>query len=350
VLGDAGYPTVEVGSAEDALDRLKAGTFCAVILDNHLPGMSGIDLVRLLRADAATATLPVLILTSDGTRPQRLAGLGAGATDFVVKPFDAEELVARIEAHLRSDRTWRERWDAADSPAQADRVRSDVRSILNARAFFPVFQPVVDLRALVVVGYEALTRFDDGTPPERLFQQAAGAGVGTDLELVTIEAAVAAARRLDSERFLSLNVSSDLVMHHTGALQDLLAERDRTVVLELTEHEAVADYATLRERLAWLEPEVEVSVDDAGAGFSSLRHVVMLEPTYVKLDRSWITGIKGDPTRQAMVAGLSLFARQACCQLVAEGIEVEEELAALEELDVDLGQGYLLGPPSEELY
>jgi EAL domain-containing protein (putative c-di-GMP-specific phosphodiesterase class I) len=72
----------------------------------------------------------------------------------------------------------------------------------------------------------------------------------------------------------------------------------------------------------------------------------MLEPDFVKLDRTWVTGIDSDPTRQAMVAGLSHFARTTGCDLVAEGIEVESERAALSELDVKFGQGYLLGRPA----
>jgi EAL domain-containing protein (putative c-di-GMP-specific phosphodiesterase class I) len=117
-------------------------------------------------------------------------------------------------------------------------------------------------------------------------------------------------------------------------------------VLELTEHDAVDDYGALRAALRDCEPAVRVSIDDAGAGFASLRHVVMLQPDFVKLDRCWVTGIDHDPTRQAMVAGLSHFARTTGCDLVAEGIELEEERRALSDLDVRFGQGFLLGRPA----
>ena len=128
------------------------------------------------------------------------------------------------------------------------------------------------------------------------------------------------------------------------ALGDL--HHDRPVVLELTEHDVIHDYVSLRGGLARFEPKVKLSVDDAGAGFSTLRHVVMLEPEYVKLDRSWVSDIHVDPTRQALVAGLSYFARTTGCELVAEGIESDEERDMLTSLDVSLGQGYLLGKPT----
>jgi len=117
-------------------------------------------------------------------------------------------------------------------------------------------------------------------------------------------------------------------------------------VLELTEHDVVHDYASLRANLSRFDPPVQLSVDDAGAGFSTLRHVVMLDPEYVKLDRTWVSEIDTDPTRQALVAGLSHFARTTGCQLVAEGIESESERDTLADLDVSLGQGFLLGPPA----
>jgi EAL domain-containing protein (putative c-di-GMP-specific phosphodiesterase class I) len=107
----------------------------------------------------------------------------------------------------------------------------------------------------------------------------------------------------------------------------------------------VEDYPALRHAIHDVDSSARVSIDDAGAGFASLRHVVMLAPDFVKLDRTWVTGIETDPTRQAMVAGLSHFARRTGCDLVAEGIEEEAERSMLCELDVPFGQGYLLGRP-----
>jgi EAL domain-containing protein (putative c-di-GMP-specific phosphodiesterase class I) len=211
-----------------------------------------------------------------------------------------------------------------------------------------VFQPMVALYKAEVVGYEALTRFDDGIPPDHRFATASALGIGAELELATIATAVAAASQLPLGRFISINLSPELIMSHRDELEAAIDDlhRDRPVVLELTEHDIVHDYESLRDNLALFDPPVQLSVDDAGAGFSTLRHVVMLEPEYVKLDRSWVSDIDTDPTRQALVAGLSHFARTTGCQLVAEGIESEPERDTLTELDVSLGQGYLLGRPA----
>jgi len=90
---------------------------------------------------------------------------------------------------------------------------------------------------------------------------------------------------------------------------------------------------------------VKLAIDDAGSGFASLRHIFALQPDYVKLDIEWVHEIDRDPVRQALVSGLVYFGAETGCELIAEGIETEQELAALRELGIQLGQGYLLGRP-----
>jgi EAL domain-containing protein (putative c-di-GMP-specific phosphodiesterase class I) len=128
-------------------------------------------------------------------------------------------------------------------------------------------------------------------------------------------------------------------------LRTLLAGSSRRIVLEVTEHTAIADYAAFRAAMAALGPEVEFAVDDAGTGFASLRHIVELRPTFVKLDRSLMAGLESDEARQAMIVGFCHFAHVTGCRLIVEGIETERELTVLRALTIELGQGYLLGRP-----
>jgi len=91
--------------------------------------------------------------------------------------------------------------------------------------------------------------------------------------------------------------------------------------------------------------KARLAVDDAGAGYSGLRHILELRPQFVKLDLSLVRHVDTDPARQAMVAGMAHFARNSGCELIAEGIETEEELNELIRLGINLGQGYLFGKP-----
>jgi PAS domain S-box-containing protein len=227
---------------------------------------------------------------------------------------------------------------------EAGRARESIRRVIATSAFEPVFQPIVDLERKTIIGYEALTRFSDGTAPEVKFAEAAAAGQGLELEIATLEASLAAAADLPSSAFLALNVSPGLIIVRQP-LRKLVNRAGRRIVLEVTEHAEIADYEAFRTSFAKLRPKMELSVDDAGAGFASLRHILELRPAFVKLDRSLIASLESDEARQAMIVGLRHFARSVDCQLIAEGIETEAELAVLRGLDVGLGQGYLLGRP-----
>ena len=226
-----------------------------------------------------------------------------------------------------------------------DRVRERVQRACKGHGLRPVFQPIVALESGVAVGYEALTRFTDGTSPDRMFADAHAVGMGLDLEVACLVAALDAAERLPHDAWLSLNVSPDVLLR-SKEIGRLVAGRSRHLVIEITEHAAIDDYPAVRRAIEALGPAVSVAVDDSGAGFASLRHVVELRPRFMKLDIGLVRRVDRDVTRQAMIAGLRHFAGRVRCEVIAEGIEKPAELAMLRELGVVLGQGHLLGRPA----
>jgi EAL domain-containing protein (putative c-di-GMP-specific phosphodiesterase class I)/DNA-binding response OmpR family regulator len=217
-----------------------------------------------------------------------------------------------------------------------------LRETLAQGAFHPVFQPIVEMSSGAVVAYEALTRFDDGTPPDARFAEAAANGLGPDYEIAAIEAAMRAAESLPHSTRLSVNVSPDLVKN--ARFREFVASSSRPLILELTEHAPIEDYAGQRHALDQLG-SIEMAVDDAGAGYASMRHILELRPAYAKLDISIVRGIESDPLRQALVAGLVFFASHAGCQLIAEGIETRAEADLLIGLGITLGQGFYFARP-----
>ncbi len=231
----------------------------------------------------------------------------------------------------------------AHQEAEVERRESLSRTIA-AKLFHPVFQPVLDLATGHVVGFEALTRFDDGTAPDRVFAQADRLGLSLALEEVTMAEAVAQSRDLPADAWLSLNLSPAFLLSKRAA--PILRGETRSIVLELTEHVAIDDYGQIHAALTGLGPNVRLAVDDAGAGFASLRHVIELEPDIVKLDLALIRGIDADASRQALLSSLCHFAAKTNCRLLAEGIETDGELDMIRSLGIGLGQGYLLGRPA----
>ncbi len=264
--------------------------------------------------------------STDGTR------LYAMARDITARKAEDERLAVILAP-------------AHEAQRRRAEAHSRIAAIITGRAFSPVFQPIVELATGRIVGFEALTRFDDGSRPDEMFALALDCGLGSQLERVTLEAALEGARRLPAGAWLSLNVSPPLVVDG-AVLAAVLSSWNRPVVLEITEHEEIAEYAPLREAVLRLGADVRLAVDDAGAGVANFNHLVELRPDFVKIDIGLVRGVDADPSRRAVVVGLIHFAAETGCELIAEGIETPAERATVSELGVTLGQGYLLARPA----
>ncbi len=226
--------------------------------------------------------------------------------------------------------------------------RDDLRGIIRRGCITPVFQPIVDLTTQHVVGYEGLSRFPARPPPPAggWFAVAGDLGLCEELEVACIVVIVAAASGLPAGAYLSVNVSPETLMY--PALETLFSSiaPDR-LVIEITEHSEVRNYAALAARVEGLRAlGWRFAIDDAGAGYASLRHVLRLKPDLIKLDLSLTRGIDTKLQHRQLTAAIVSFARDTGVLLVAEGIETTEERDALVALGVGYGQGYLLGRPT----
>jgi EAL domain-containing protein (putative c-di-GMP-specific phosphodiesterase class I) len=212
-----------------------------------------------------------------------------------------------------------------------------------------VFQPIVDLAAARVAGYEALSRFPGTATPDVWFAAADDAGLGAELEALAIGKALARVPDLPPDTFLTVNVSPHLL--GSRPVQDALAVRPslQRVVLELTEHTAVDDLDELTRQTAVLrERGALIALDDAGSGYSGLQQMAALRPQIVKLDRALVADADSDPVRMALAEMLGEFAGRIDAWLLAEGLETPGELAAFARLGVPLAQGWLLGRPAPD--
>lgn len=210
-----------------------------------------------------------------------------------------------------------------------------------------VFQPIVDLATHTIVGFEALTRFmaKPRRPPNEWFDEATRVGLGTQLEVESVRRATESLPELPASVYLSVNVSPETLP--TPGLHALLKEVPlERLVVELTEHAIVQDYLTLGRSLRGLrERRLRFAVDDAGAGYASLRHIVRLAPDIIKLDAELTRGIEHDPSLRALATALISFAAETDSVIVAEGVESSGELNALRQLGVPFAQGFYLARP-----
>ena len=239
-----------------------------------------------------------------------------------------EFLAELVGQHLGSER-------AEEAPASF---------VPGAGEISAVFQPVVDLRTEEVVGYEALSRFPGGQPG-RVFADAARSGHGVELELLALRTALAAAGNRPLDVPVAVNLSPEALTDRE-VLGLVLDAADRRIAVEVTEHRRVDDYpALLTARRELRLAGIPVAVDDAGAGYSSLQHVLKLEPEVIKLDAALVTGVDHDPAKQALIGAMQAFAGDVGATVVAEGVEAEGEHRALVERGVSCGQGWLFGRP-----
>ncbi len=227
-------------------------------------------------------------------------------------------------------------------------ARRTVQAVLDTDAVRMVFQPVIRLHDRHTVGFEALARFEPATfaGPDKAFAAAAQSGLGVPLELLAARQALDQLSEVPADNWLAVNVSAEALLD--GQVHDtLLAHAGPRLMIEITEHTQVADYRTLTEALNPLrQAGIRLSVDDAGAGYAGLHHIVALKPDLIKIDISLVRDIDTDPVKAALAKSLTDFALQTGAELIAEGIETAAELAHLTEIGVTHGQGYHLARPA----
>jgi EAL domain-containing protein (putative c-di-GMP-specific phosphodiesterase class I) len=352
-----------VGAATDALQVVElAGSLApdVAVIDVRMPEGGGAAAARGIRRVSPSTRIVALSAYEDRTTVLEM--LRAGAVGYVVKGTSAREIAEAINrsylgqstlsAEITTDvvdelasQLVRESKEAEHQAARAARIRR----VLAGEGLTMVFQPIADLLDGRIIGLEALARFkvEPEQGPDRWFAEAAEVGLATELELAAARAALAHFDQIPQGAYVSVNLSPESVI--SPMFRDLFISTPvERVVVEITEHAAVQDYAVLADALAeFRKGGGRLAVDDAGAGFASLRHILRLGPDIIKLDVTLTRGIDVDEASQAMGGALATFASKTHATIVAEGIETREELNALRDLGIFHGQGYLLARPGQ---
>ncbi len=210
-----------------------------------------------------------------------------------------------------------------------------------------VFQPIVDLATGDIVGAEALARFDvePHATPDRWFAEAWRVGLGIELEIAAVRGAIAQMPNLPEKAYLSFNVSPETLQSEafTEAVSRVPGDR---IVVEVTEHAAVKEYEPLIDAIERLRRQgIRLAVDDVGAGYSGLNHIVRVAPSMLKLDLGLTRDVDRDRVKQALAAASVVFASRVGLDIVSEGVETAQEAEALRLLGIRYGQGYHFARP-----
>ena len=237
-----------------------------------------------------------------------------------------------------------------------DATLAELQDILKARSVRTVFQPIVSLVDGEIIGYEALSRGPEGSNLERpdlLFRAATRYNLIWELEYLCRTRALEKVRNMKPSQMIFINIDPRVIndpRFQKGLTRDILEKYqvDATrVIFEITEKTAIEDYRNFRRVLEnYTSQGYKIAVDDTGSGYSGLRLLAQTYPHYIKVDMELVRDIDKDGLKQAMMKALYDFAVITNSKIIAEGIETEDELAALIDIGVPYGQGYALRRPA----
>jgi EAL domain-containing protein (putative c-di-GMP-specific phosphodiesterase class I) len=228
------------------------------------------------------------------------------------------------------------------------------------------YQPIVRLATGELYEYECLFRPQMPMLPQSIasiVQAAISTDRGVELDSYIIATGLASIERIEVDRrsatlpplryALNLMPSSLLdAAFEPAALSEHVRAANldpRQLTIECTEQQSVSDVGLMQRRVRALRRlGFGFAVDDAGAGYASFALIAALRPSVIKIDRDVVHGVSRNDAKQALIEAFVSFGRRIGAHLLAEGIERRADLAALQSLGVELGQGYLLGRPAAE--
>ncbi len=235
-------------------------------------------------------------------------------------------------------------------------LRSELLETILDRRIYSVYEPVVEVGSRTVFGYEALARGPQGSrfhSPTALFDAAEQNDLVFELDCVCRSSGLAGAIDFPAGTKLFLNIRPTTI-HDPSFQEDRLIEtleRSRLspsdVVFEISEQESIRAFGAFREmRDYYRNLGFQFALDDTGTGYAGLEELLELEPDFIKIDRSMVSGVDRDPARQDVLVALLQLAEKMGAQVIGEGLDTLEELEMLGRLGIRFGQGWLFGHPT----
>ena len=350
LLETRGYEVLVAENGRDAINRAHEKPDL-ILLDLILPDIEGLEVCRVLRGGNGTRHIPIIILSIKYLFEDKIEGLYFGADDYLTKPFDCEELFARMEAVLRR------RFSLNDYFADKEPAILELRNIINEEKISSVYQPIFYLEPFKLLGCEVLSRPPIKSilsNPDVLFKTALRFGMYSNLEMLAWRRAFEGFPSFPPGTKMFLNCNPYLIespeFYKIKATFDECNVDTNNIVLEITERSAISDFRVFCERLQFYRNSgIDIAVDDLGGGFASLESIIETKPRYVKIDRHIISDIKRDSLKKSIVKFIVSLCRENRILTIGEGIETKEDLETIIALGVDAGQGYLFCRPAPDI-
>jgi EAL domain-containing protein (putative c-di-GMP-specific phosphodiesterase class I) len=263
--------------------------------------------------------------------------------------YSAETQLRDLIERAREDAEWAARHEVREQRRQFTEMLLDCR-------ITSVYEPIVDVDTRTVFGYEALARGPEGTPlhsPAALFGSAKTHDLTFELDCLCRASGLKGAIDFPRESKLFLNIMPTSI-HDPNFQPDRLIETleecrlsPRDVVFEINEQESIHDMVVFRELSdRYRSLGFEFALDDTGSGYAGFEEMIGLSPEYIKIDRSMVSGVDVDSSKQDVLAALLSMAQKMGARVIGEGLDTLEELEMLSKLGIHFGQGWLFGHPT----
>ncbi|CRM49328.1 EAL domain-containing response regulator [Pseudomonas sp. 58 R 3] len=373
LLQHEGYQTLSASSGEEALQLVAQQPPDLILLDIMMPGMDGYEVASQLKGNAATANIPIIMLTALSESEARISGLETGAEEFLSKPVEHIELwlrvrnLLRLKAHgdqLKTHSLMLEQ-QLQNQPRETvhdlarEALENDLCLAVERSDFTLHYQPKVELASGAVCALEALLRWD--RPGHGAVSPAVFVPLLETLGLIVpvgrwvidnVCRQIAAWQRSDIGAVeVSVNVSGhqliegDLIADIASSLKNtgveahwLEVELTESSLMENTQH-TIASLQRLRAM------GVKISIDDFGTGYSSLAYLRRFPIDTLKIDIAFIREVTSNPQDAAITRTIIELAHSLELRVVAEGVESQAQLAFLKAAGCDQIQGYLFSRP-----
>ena len=321
-----------------ALDRI------SVMLRLRLAGGGTRRVVDPALAPALEAELAAVL--SAGGHPHASVAVASAGPPKSERDRDRELWHEKLsQLHMRARRQ-----------AEDTSFRSEIAQILERGQIRTMFQAIVGAKDGQILGYEALSRGPAGhrwERPDLLLEAAQRGGMSSVVQWEMLRLArVRATERLRPDDALLFLNAPDMRFWPEAPLD---GETDEglwpwnRVVSEVSERSPIANLPAVWEtRDRGRARGIRFALDDVGAGYAGLAALALLAPEFVKVDMTLIRDCHLDPAKQAVIAALVQYARQAGAAVIAEGVETADESCVVRDLGVDLLQGFLYARPTED--
>jgi PAS domain S-box-containing protein len=345
---------------DDTLARLGGDEFTILLDDIRSP----IEAVRVAERVQSELVTPFVV-----SEQEIVISASIGIASSTSPHIQAEDLLrdADIAMYL-AKRSGKGRCQVSDTAMHANAVKrlkleTDLRKALDQGEFRVYYQPIVSLQTGKITGFEALTRWQrpEGIlPPIEFIAVAEEIGLIIPMNRQLLREACQHLRSWQSEfpssppLTMSVNVTSkefaqpDLASEIRKSLEQTGVDPG-CLQLEIVETIAMGDAEKAGHVLSELEAlGVRISIDDFGTGYSSLSRLRRIPMDTLKIDRSFILHMDSDPESREIVRIVIMLAHNLGLKVVAEGVETQEHINLLNELNCEMGQGYFFSRPADD--